>query len=189
MPLISLAEIGKLVIVSLVIGYIFSGLFATRVKTVYDYMHPKKFRFNDILLSIGIAAPAVVLHELSHKFVALAFGLNAEFFLSEIGLGIGVILKLVGSPLIIFAPGYVRILGNVTPEISAITAFAGPAINLILWLGSNYIIKTKQNLTRKQTNLLGLTSMINKWLFIFNMIPIPPLDGSKVLFGLIQTIF
>ena len=189
MALISLIEIWRLIIVSLVLGYIFSGLFTTRVKTVYDYLNPRKFRLNDILLSIGIAAPAVILHELAHKFVALAFGLNAEFFLSYFGLALGVILKLVGSPLIIFAPGYVGISGNVTPTISAVTASAGPALNLILWLGSDYLIKNKHNLKRKQTNILGLTSMINKWLFIFNMIPIPPLDGSKVFYGLFQAIF
>ena len=42
---------------------------------------------------------------------------------------------------------------------------------------------------RKQIVALHLTKIINLWLFIFNMLPIPPLDGSKVFYHLFQTIF
>ena len=45
----------------------------------------------------------------------------------------------------------------------------------------------KNNLFPKKFNpALLLTSRINMFLFIFNMLPIPGFDGSKVFTGLIQ---
>jgi len=90
--------------------------------------------------------------------------------------------------LIIVAPGYVEISGNVSPFLSVVTAAAGPLTNLLLFGVSYWVLETRR-LTRNQAVLFYLSKQINLWLFIFNMIPIPPLDGSKVLFGLVQAIF
>jgi Zn-dependent protease len=83
----------------------------------------------------------------------------------------------------IIAPGYVNI-----PEISnsfqyRLIAFVGPAVNLLLWLVSAAILKYSHDLNRKSLAFLALTRRINMILFIFNMIPIGPLDGAKVFFG------
>ena len=188
MPLITIKEIIELGVVSLVVGYIFSGMINTRIKTAYDYLHPKKFDWEDFKFSVLVAAPAVVLHELGHKFVAMSFGLVATFQPWIFGLGLGVILKFFGSPFIIFAPGYVLIGGLSNNLVGALIAFSGPAVNLILWLTSSYVIKKKRSLSTKEAAFWGLTRIINQWLFIFNMLPIPPLDGSKVLWGLIGSV-
>ncbi len=183
MALITFTEILYFVILTLVIGYIFSGKFVRRPKTVYDMMHPKRFNLDDFKFAILVTAPAIILHELAHKFVAMAYGLSATFKLFPLGLGIGVFLKLINSPFILIAPGYVEIPPIGDAFAYRLIAFAGPAINLVLWLGSAFILKRAKNLTRAQSSALGLTKYINMILFFFNMIPFGPFDGAKVLFG------
>ena len=47
----------------------------------------------------------------------------------------------------------------------------------------------KNKLNRNQTIFWGLTKQINIFLFIFNMLPIPPLDGFSVFRNLIVMLF
>jgi len=185
MVLITLVEIGKLAIISLVIGFIFQGFYSPRVKTVYDRLHKKKFNFYDFKFSTLVVAPAIVLHELAHKFVAMGYGFTATFELFPFGLILGTFLKLIGSPFLIIAPGFVKIseLALENPMAYRLIAFAGPAINLILWLGALFLLRSKKRWTRTQFAALSLTKTLNMWLFFFNMIPFGPLDGAKVFFG------
>jgi len=194
MAIISITEILALIIVSLYLGFIFTGLISYRIKTAYDYMHKRRFDSRDFWFAVLVAAPGVILHELAHKFVGLAFGLGAVFVpfydnvTTLVVAGFSIVLKVIASPFILIVPGFVNLTGNITPSISLLTALAGPLVNLILWLGAIYTLKKKRNLKRKTVAVLTLTAFINKWLFIFNILPIPPLDGSKVLFGLIGII-
>src|SRR3989344_4261860 len=114
--LISLIEFFRLVFVTFAIGYIFSNT-VKLPKSLEDFY--SRFDWKSIKLSMLIAAPAVILHELAHKFAALYFGLNAEFFAHYIGLGIGVLLRMINSPFLVFIPGYVSI-SNATQFQSAV---------------------------------------------------------------------
>jgi len=181
--LITPLEILYFIILVAVVGFIFMGLFVRRPKTVYDMMHPKKFDFRDFKFAALVAAPGIVLHELAHKFVAMGFGYSATFTIWPIGLIIGIILKLIGSPFILLAPGYVQIPMITDAVIYRLIAFAGPAVNLILWIVSIIVLKNVVNMSRKQVAFWSLTKTINMILFFFNMIPFGPLDGAKVLFG------
>ena len=168
--MISFIEIKDLIIVTFAIGYIFSG-FVRLPGLITNYEKIKN--------SIYVAAPAVILHELMHKFVAISFGLEAIFKAYYPGLALGVILKLVNSPLLILAPGFVTIPSSTSTSISAVVAFAGPFTNLLLWIAAYF-------LSQKQVLFLALTIKINLILFIFNMIPFGPLDGAKVLNGIVS---
>jgi len=74
----------------------------------------------------------------------------------------------------------------------AIVAAAGPISNLVLAIAGaiplRYFINN-QNLV-SEAPILGLVLqqfvVINLILMVFNLIPIPPLDGSKVLFALVD---
>ncbi|MFH1209293.1 MAG: M50 family metallopeptidase [archaeon] len=181
MPLISITEIVYIIVLTVVIGYIFSGYI--KRTSVIDI----KPRFKEIKLAIIIAAPGIILHELAHKFTALAFGLSAKFYIWFFGLILGLLLRVLNSPFLILAPGYVSIEGGTQSQL-ALVAFAGPFINLSLFLIAHFLLK-KKNLKKKYLLPLYLTKMINLWLFIFNMLPVPPLDGYQVFYHLYKLIF
>jgi len=68
----------------------------------------------------------------------------------------------------------------------AIVSAAGPLSNLVLAIGAaiplRYIFATGMDVGLIE-NVLALFILINLLLMVFNLIPIPPLDGSKVLFA------
>jgi Zn-dependent protease len=71
-------------------------------------------------------------------------------------------------------------------------AFAGPASNLTIALIFGIIIRYGFNVVSLPLNFFVLCSyvvVINISLAVFNLIPIPPLDGSKIFFGLIPVRF
>ena len=91
----SLQEIINLLILTAAIGYIFTG-FIKKPRDGYELIYKKRgFDWEDFKFSILIAAPAVVLHELAHKFAAMAFGLTATFKIFPMGLGLAVFLKVI----------------------------------------------------------------------------------------------
>lgn len=185
MVLITFWEVVQLIIMTFAIGYILSGYIKIKPKTVYDFMHPKRFDWGELKYAIYVSAPAVVVHELAHKFVALGFGYGATFELFPLGLGLGILLKLIGSPFLIIAPGWVRLEGITNDLAYRVIAFAGPAVNLVLWLGAMFVLKNYANkLSRKWIAILSMTKTLNMILFLFNMIPFGPFDGAKVIFGL-----
>jgi|SRR3989344_1066788 len=174
----SISEIFYLAILTLAIGYIFSGYI--KIPGFYS----RFFSWQSIKFAMLVTAPAIILHELGHKFVGLALGYESMFHIWVPGLLLGIFLRLIGSPFLILAPGYVSVNPNLPMELSMI-AFAGPLVNLLLFMTAILVLKLKRRLKRKEFLFWHLTKMINIWLFIFNMIPIPPLDGSKVLAGLL----
>lgn len=170
--LLSLKELMDIAIATIAAGYIFMDLFR---KPGWEY-DPFGKR---LILSIAIAAPAIILHELGHKLVALSLGYTATFHAAYGWLGIGIILKLISFPFFVIVPAYVSIIGPQGVQSAAI-AFAGPAINGILWLGAWLALKYGKH-NRNTETILHFTKMINGFLFIFNLIPIPGFDGSSVL--------
>ena len=195
MPLITLGEIIDLIIMTIFVGYIFSDIIPVRRENYDPLVHYKKrFDFEGLKLAVMATAPAIIVHELAHKFVALGFGLNAVFYAFyretfTLFLGIlTVISKLTGFGFMFFIPGFVSISGNGTNLQFAVTALAGPLVNLILWLGSMFLLKKKLYI-KKHYLLLILTQRINMFLFIFNMLPIPGFDGYNFYIHLINAFF
>ncbi len=192
---ISFREVFDLLLMTAYLGYLFKDIFRRPVSQGYDPLSQFKRGFNweDFKFAIIVTAPAIVLHELAHKFVAMAFGLKATFFafyhssFSLILATASIVMKLVGSPFIFIIPGYVGIEPT-TPLKMAIIAFAGPFTNLVIWLGTAYLLKNKQ-FSRKTTTILHITKRINMFLFFFNMIPIGFFDGAKVFGGLFSAFF
>lgn len=193
MPLITIGEIIDLILMTFFVGYIFSGIIPVKREEHYDpLLHYKRgFDFEGMKLAIMATAPAIIIHELAHKFVALGFGLDAVFYAfyrSTFTLMLGIftiISKLTGFGFMFFVPGFVGISGNGTNLQFALTAFAGPLVNLVLWLGSWYLLKYKKY-KKKYYLLLVLTQRINMFLFIFNILPIPGFDGYRVFIELIK---
>ncbi|MCX6710171.1 MAG: hypothetical protein NTV63_04455 [Candidatus Woesearchaeota archaeon] len=196
--LISPMEIIDIIVMSVLVGIIFSDFFKvpSAVREKYepltsDYRLKKRSIFGinkqGFISALLVTAPAIVLHEMGHKFSALAFGLSAVFHADYMWLMLGVILKFLHFPFLIFVPGYVEISGGTYLQ-NAITSFAGPAVNLILWLAPLLAVR-KGWVNKRRIPFFIVTSRINMFLFIFNMLPIPPFDGFNFIINLWRAIF
>ena len=188
--MITFPEIFDMVIMTAFVGYIFSDIFSKPSSMIDPLTFKRKtIDWDAFLFAAMVVAPGIIFHELSHKFVAMGFGAQATFQAAYGWLIIGLVLKLMNFGFIFFVPAFVEISGfGLTNLQFALIAFAGPAMNLLIWLATELLIK-KNKIQRKHHKLAFLTKEVNKFLFIFNMIPIPGFDGYKVFSGLIQAIF
>ncbi|MBN2053192.1 hypothetical protein JW756_06840 [Candidatus Woesearchaeota archaeon] len=196
--LLSFWEILDIVIMTFAIGFIFKDIFHFKPKveviTPDNYLNfrNKRLGWTDFWFAAAVVAPSIVLHEFGHKFLAMGFGMSAVFHAAYTWLGIGLVLKLISPGFIFFVPAFVAISGQGTSLQFASISFAGPAVNLIIWLVTLFFLKNKKlsrKLNRNQHHFLYLVSRINMFLFIFNMIPIPGFDGYGVFSNLFQVIF
>jgi Zn-dependent protease len=70
---------------------------------------------------------------------------------------------------------------------SAMIALAGPLTNILLAIVFGIVIRVSALFPVSDlfVQLLGIVVLVNIVLAMFNLIPIPPLDGSRVLFALL----
>ncbi len=113
-----------------------------------------------------------ILHELAHRTVARHFGALSEFRAWYEGLAIALALKIILGFTFI-APGAVYIYKDyLTSEENGLISLAGPLTNVVLAI-IFYVIHVPL--------ISDIGYHVNIFLAAFNMLPIPPLDGSKVL--------
>ena len=155
---------------------------------------PMGWSIDSLLLFIPISFIAVglgfILHELGHKVVAQRFGFFSEFRKWNYGLILGLITVLSGF--MFFAPGavYFGSYGRmVTNEENGKISIAGPIVNIVLaliFLGLTFSLRQFVTLANFDVMYIVLLTCVmgfnvNSYLALFNLIPIPPLDGSKVV--------
>ena len=128
-------------------------------------------------LSLVVVGTGFVLHELAHKYVAVGYGAWAEYRAWNIGLIIALVSSLLGF--IFAAPGAVYIFGDISRKKNGIISLAGPLTNIAI--GTFFLFIAAFT---KQSDFIGQIAefgyRINFFLALFNMLPIFPLDGSKV---------
>lgn len=131
--------------------------------------------------ALGLAALAVALgfflHEMAHKVMAKKYGCWAEFRAYYNGLLLALIMSLFGF--LFAAPGAVYIAGNVTKEQNGKISIAGPATNIAIAFVCLPFALIEGFPSIVSTVAAGLI-FFNSFLAVFNMVPVPPLDGSKV---------
>ncbi|MBN55077.1 MAG: metalloprotease [Euryarchaeota archaeon] len=138
------------------------------------------------VLSLITLAPAFLLHEFAHKFVARYYGCWAEFRADPSGLRFGVILAAIAG-IVFMAPGAVMVAGNTTRSQFGKIAVAGPLTNVALWSIGFVALFVIGGVSRfSNGNQLLIDDIIAIWLTgnallaAFNMIPFGPLDGKKI---------
>ncbi|HLP80035.1 MAG TPA: M50 family metallopeptidase [Acidobacteriota bacterium] len=183
-------EIFDIVVMTIAIAYIFKDYFpkhhhAKEYDPLDRYTKKTAAWFEDLKMPLLVAAPAIILHEFGHKFIAMAFGLDAEFNAAYTFLIIGLILKLLKFPFLIIVPAYVSYPSTALASETIWIALAGPLVNFVLWLASWYILKFKK-VPAKYHDALVMTKMLNGFLCVFNLIPIPGFDGSHVVSSLVD---
>jgi len=148
---------------------------------------------------------AITIHEAAHGYAARYFGDNTAYVLGRVSLNpakhidpIGTVLVplmliLAGSPFLVgyAKPVPVRFDRLRHPKTDSIwVALAGPGANLmqaILWAMAWVVI---QGLGIQEPFLTGMAQagvMWNIGLLVFNLFPLPPLDGGRILSGLLPT--
>lgn len=141
----------------------------------------QKFGFI-VILPIAAAAVglAFILHEMMHKFVAMHYGAWAEFRTWPGGLLITIVSSMIGF--LIGIPGATYIFTNqFTKRENGIVSLAGPATNLAIFFVFLAIWLVFQPSGAYVLETVVIIGFISLWLAFFNMLPIFPLDGSKVL--------
>jgi len=180
-------EVIDMIIMSLAIGYIFSGILKKPVPEDYDplvHYQKKSSNWENVKFAALAAGPAVVFHELSHKFVAMFFGAKAVLYAPYGFYALVILLKAVGFPFLFFVGGFVR--HTPLPALpSALVALSGPLINFTLWFLAIRLVKMKK-IPNKYLPYVVPFARINLFLGIFNMIPLPGFDGFNVIRGIFR---
>jgi Zn-dependent protease len=183
-------EIIDMLIMALAIGYIFSDVLKKPANDDYDplkHYKRKTVLWENVKYAALAAGPAIVLHELSHKFVAMSFGAQAILYAPYGWYILIALLKMINFPLIFFVGGMV-IHTALPPLQSALVALAGPLMNFLTWIILTLLMK-KKKLSGKYIHFFIPLSKISLFLAIFNMIPIPGFDGFDFFSNLIRFFF
>lgn len=158
----------------------------------------------NVVIIIGVILVSMTLHEAMHGFVAYWLGDDTAKMQGRLTLNpikhidpfltilLPLMLAVVGAPIfggakpVPFNPDRVR-HGEWG---AALVALAGPLTNLLIAfvvfgiaaiLGDNPSYFSSSSIL---STILSYGVVINLGFFIFNMIPLPPLDGSRVLYAL-----
>ncbi|MCH7731651.1 MAG: site-2 protease family protein [Candidatus Marinimicrobia bacterium] len=142
---------------------------------------------------------AITFHEYAHAFVAARFGdptarmqgrltLNPLAHLDPVGTLMLFLVHFGWAKPVPVNPAYFS-----DPKRGMLwVALAGPASNMAIALLSGMLLTTMVSsgfghslLSAKIINMVLMSLKINLALAVFNLLPIPPLDGSKVLWGLL----
>jgi len=129
-------------------------------------------------ISFIIVLTGFLTHEMAHKFMAQRNGAWAEFRVFPMGLIMTLIFSFTGF--LFAAPGAVYIQGDITRRQNGIISLAGPLTNLVLggvFLAGWLLFPAGGTISV----IFAQIGIVNLFFAAFNLIPIPPFDGSKVV--------
>lgn len=139
---------------------------------------------------------SAIIHEYMHGFVAHSLGDDTAKNAGRLTLNPLAHLEWFGSfflPLMMILSGVGFVIGWAKPVPynpynlrdrkygDAKVALAGPLSNLVVAVAFGLILKFAPFISLTFAGLLSVIIYINLLLMVFNLLPIPPLDGSKVL--------
>ncbi len=129
---------------------------------------------------IPLSALAVItgffMHELAHKYMAFRYGFPAAFRAWYMGLFIALASAFVGF--LFAAPGAVMVYGMPSKRERGIISAAGPSTNIVL---GTALLATLPFVSYDFGIKLWYVAYFNFFLAFFNLLPIPTMDGLKIL--------
>ena len=160
----------------------------------------------EALFFIAVLIVSVIAHEISHGYMAERLGdptarLAGRLTLNPIphvdpfgSIFIPILLLLAKSPFLIgwakpvpYNPNNMK-----NPRSgSALVALAGPVMNILIAVAFGFLVRFGDllGLPFEFISIATLVVFLNLMLAVFNLIPLPPLDGSKILFALLPLRF
>ncbi len=147
------------------------------------------------IIAVVIVILSIIFHEVAHGYVAEWLGDPTAKYAGRLTLNPIPHIDLVGS---IIVPGLALLSGSpfllgwakpvpVNPYNlrygkwgEALTAFAGPATNIAIAIGAGFLVRFGF-IGPEMLTVVFIIVAANISLAILNMLPIPPLDGSKVV--------
>jgi Zn-dependent protease len=151
-------------------------------------------QFVDAVAFVALLIPSIIFHEVAHGAVALNFGdptardagrltLNPVPHIDPFGSVIlPALLAFSGAPVFGWAkpvPVVPRFFAD-PRKMMAVVGIAGPVTNLFLAWSAGIVIKLIDP-SGTVRDLIVIFAVVNVLLAVFNMLPIPPLDGSRLL--------
>ena len=153
-----------------------------------------EIRILDFLSTLPIFLVSLTIHEYAHGWMAYRYGDDTAKRMGRLTLNPIAHISLIGTiilPLIVHfgwakpVPVNFAILSK--RQIFKVSA-AGPVSNILLALilaGVFHLLHLKAQTTLGNFVLLGI--LFNLILAVFNLLPIPPLDGSKMVYARLKT--
>lgn len=129
-------------------------------------------------ISLILVVCSFLFHEFGHKFVAQRYNAWSEFRAYPFGLVMALIFSFMGF--LFAAPGAVYIRGNIDKSMNGKISLAGPGVNFVISAIAIVIC------LMFQPGSLGgyifyMLAYLNAFLGLFNLIPVMPFDGSKIV--------
>ncbi|HTZ71143.1 MAG TPA: site-2 protease family protein [Acetobacteraceae bacterium] len=158
-----------------------------------------------IFIAVLIAATAIILHEVAHGYAALALGdetalkagrltLNPVRHVDRVGTlllpGVLMLAQLLTVGRILFMFGWAKPVPvdarnfKAPRQMMALVALAGPAMNFALAFLAAHAFRFHA-LPPLAGQIAGQFILLNLALGLFNLLPIPPLDGGRVAVGIL----
>lgn len=148
---------------------------------------------------------SITIHEFAHALIAAKLGDDTARSRGRLTLNPVKHTDIIGTivmPIASFASG-IALIGWAKPvpvdrrkfknvmRDDAIVSFAGPVSNFLLAILFFFLFMLifKSNVSHYIVNLFWYGVFFNIFLFVFNLLPIPPLDGSHILFDLFPNKF
>jgi len=151
----------------------------------------------EFLILLPVLLLAIVFHELAHGWVAWRLGdptaksagrlsLNPLKHMDPIGTLVLFLTQAIGwAKPVPVNPGYFR---NPRQDMMLV-ALAGPAANILLALALAFLYRSLAflDLGKIPSLMLYVGVQLNLGLALFNLLPVPPLDGSRILAGILPS--
>lgn len=146
------------------------------------------------LIYFAVLIPSIILHEVSHGAVALVFGDTTAKRAGRLTLNpikhIDPFWTILVPAMMVFTTGQAFGMAKPVPvnpnamrnprNHGLLTSLAGPATNLVL-AALAYVVFRSVQPRGDVAEIIALFGVANVVLAVFNMLPIPPLDGSALV--------